>query len=133
MRRRVLNFMAAWLGPLALRAWFSSVRIRWYGGKYLHPHPGTRNEAIYVMWHVRLLYFAYTHAEFQGRILVSPTGWAGWGTLLTQLTYFAALLRTFEMPEVATPTWRATSAKGRPRPVTSSTAICARTLDTRLR
>lgn len=71
MRRRVLNFMAARLAPLALRAWFSTIRIRWYGGKYLHPHPGTRGEAIYVLWHERLLCFAYTHAQFQGRILVS--------------------------------------------------------------
>lgn len=73
MWRRILNFMAAWLGPLALRAWFSTIRIRWYGGKYLHPQPGTRGEAIYVMWHERLLCFAYTHAELQGRILVSPS------------------------------------------------------------
>ena len=71
MMRRVLAWMAAGLGPVTLRAWFTTIRLRWYGGTYVHPNPRDRGSAIYVMWHQRLLCFAYTHARFKGRILVS--------------------------------------------------------------
>jgi lysophospholipid acyltransferase (LPLAT)-like uncharacterized protein len=74
MRRRVLNWMAGRLGPLALCTWFATIRLRWYGGKYVHPDPHNRGSAIFVMWHQRLLCFAYTHAHFLGRILVSGSG-----------------------------------------------------------
>jgi lysophospholipid acyltransferase (LPLAT)-like uncharacterized protein len=71
MRRRALNWLAAWLGPLTLRAWFATIRLRWVGGKHVHPDPHGRGSAIYVLWHQRLLCFAYTHARFRGRLLVS--------------------------------------------------------------
>ncbi len=32
MKHRALTWMAAWLGPLLLRAWFGTIRFRWYGG-----------------------------------------------------------------------------------------------------
>ena len=71
MRRRAINWMAAWLGPLMLRAWFATIRLRWVGGTHVHPDPRGRGSAIYVLWHQRLLCFAYTHAGFRGRLLVS--------------------------------------------------------------
>lgn len=71
MSRRLLNWIVAWLGPLALRAWFATLRLRWCGGKHARPDPRGRENAIYVLWHQRLLCFAYTHARFRGRLLVS--------------------------------------------------------------
>lgn len=71
MRRRVLNWMAERLGPLAVRAWFATIRLRWYGGTYVHPDPRHRGNAIYVFWHQRLLCFTYTHGRFRGHVLVS--------------------------------------------------------------
>jgi hypothetical protein len=71
MKRRALNWLAAWLGPLTLRAWFATIRLRWIGGRHVHPDPRGRGSAIYVLWHQRLLCFAYTHAGFRGRLLVS--------------------------------------------------------------
>ncbi len=71
MRRRALNCAAGSLGPLAISAWFLTIRLRWYGGKHIHPDPCKRGNAIYVMWHQRLLCFAYTHARFGTRVLVS--------------------------------------------------------------
>lgn len=65
--------MAARLGPLTLRAWFATIRLRWVGGKHANPDPRTRGNAIYVLWHERLLCFAYTHARFRGRLLVSQS------------------------------------------------------------
>jgi lysophospholipid acyltransferase (LPLAT)-like uncharacterized protein len=74
MRRRALGWLIERLGPLTLRAWFTTIRLRWYGGKHTHPDPRTRASAIYVLWHQRLLCFAYTHARFGGRLLVSQSG-----------------------------------------------------------
>ncbi len=74
MRRRVLAWAAAALGPVALRAWFATIRLRWYGGSHVHPDPRERGGAIYVMWHHRLLCFAYTHARFGSRVLISQSG-----------------------------------------------------------
>jgi len=71
VRRGALTWLAARLGPLTLRAWFATIRLRWYGGKYANPDPRSRGNAIYVLWHQRLLCFAYTHARFRGRLLVS--------------------------------------------------------------
>lgn len=71
MRRRALNWVAGRLGALALCLWFSTIRLRWYGGKHIHPDPRERGNAIYVLWHQRLLAFAYTHAHFGGRVLIS--------------------------------------------------------------
>jgi lysophospholipid acyltransferase (LPLAT)-like uncharacterized protein len=47
------------------------VSFLWYGGTHVHPNPRDRGSAIYVMWHQRLLCFAYTHARFKGRVLIS--------------------------------------------------------------
>ena len=73
MRRRALTWMATWLGPPVLRAWFGTIRFRWYGGESVHPDPRVRGNAIYVLWHQRVLAFAYTHAGFGGRVLVSQS------------------------------------------------------------
>ncbi len=69
----MFTWMAARLGPATLRAWFATIRFRWYGGTHVHPDPRERESAIYVMWHQRLLCFAYTHAHFGSRILVSQS------------------------------------------------------------
>jgi len=71
VRRSALTWLAARLGPLTLRAWFATIRLRWIGGTHAHPDPRRRGSAIYVLWHQRLLCFAYTHARFKGRLLVS--------------------------------------------------------------
>ena len=71
MMRRALYWIVGGLGPLVLRLWFSTIRLRWIGGAYLHPDPGTRRAAIGVFWHQRLLCFAYTHGRFRPRILIS--------------------------------------------------------------
>ncbi len=71
MRRSALTWLAARLGPLALLAWFATIRLRWFGGTHVDPDPRNRGSAIYVLWHQRLLCFAYTHARFKGRLLVS--------------------------------------------------------------
>jgi lysophospholipid acyltransferase (LPLAT)-like uncharacterized protein len=71
MRRRALNWLAERLGPLTLRAWFATIRLRWVGGTHLDPDPRNRGSAIYVLWHQRLLCFAYTHGRFRGRLLIS--------------------------------------------------------------
>jgi lysophospholipid acyltransferase (LPLAT)-like uncharacterized protein len=71
MKRRVLIWIAAYLGSVALRAWFSTIRLRWFGGTHVHPDPRRRGNAIYVFWHQRLLCFAYSHRRLGARILVS--------------------------------------------------------------
>jgi lysophospholipid acyltransferase (LPLAT)-like uncharacterized protein len=73
MMRRGLHGIVRWLGPLVLRLWFSTIRLRWIGGAYTHPDPGTRRNMIAVFWHQRLLCFAYTHGRFRPRILVSQS------------------------------------------------------------
>ncbi|OGB93119.1 MAG: hypothetical protein A2Z31_04045 [candidate division NC10 bacterium RBG_16_65_8] len=73
MTRRALTWILVWLGPFALRAWFSTIRLRWCGGAQLHPDPRTRRNGIYAFWHQRLLCFAYTHGRFRPRILVSQS------------------------------------------------------------
>lgn len=73
MRRRILTWIATWLGPLMLRAWFGTIRFRWHGAKTIHPDPRVRGHFIYVLWHQRVLAFAYTHAGFGGRVLVSQS------------------------------------------------------------
>jgi len=71
MRRRLVNWMAARLGPLAVRLWFATIRLRWYGGTHVHPDPRHRGNAIFVFWHQRLLCFAHSHSRFGARILIS--------------------------------------------------------------
>lgn len=71
MTRRAMTWIAAGLGPLALRAWFATIRFRWYGGVYLNPDPHTRGKCIYVFWHQRLLGLTYSHRGHRTRILVS--------------------------------------------------------------
>jgi len=71
MTRRALTWAVARLGALVIRAWFSTIRLRWCGGTYLHPDPRTRKNAIFVFWHQRLLGLVYTHRKCSGRILVS--------------------------------------------------------------
>ncbi len=73
MRRRALNWVGGRLGAFALRLWFSTIRLRWYGGRHIHPDPRKRGNAIYVFWHQRVLAFAYTHAHFGGRVLISQS------------------------------------------------------------
>jgi hypothetical protein len=73
MRRRALTRVAGRLGAFALRLWFSTIRLRWYGGRHIHPDPCKRGNAIYVFWHQRLLAFAYTHARFGARVLISQS------------------------------------------------------------
>ena len=71
MMRDALIWAAGWLGPLLLRTWFSTIRLRWVGGAEVHPDPRRRRTGIYVFWHQRLLCFAYTHGRYRPRILVS--------------------------------------------------------------
>jgi lysophospholipid acyltransferase (LPLAT)-like uncharacterized protein len=71
MMRAALAWGVGWLGPLVVRAWFSTIRLRWVGGAYLNPDTRTRGNAIFVFWHQRLLGFTYTHGRYHGRILVS--------------------------------------------------------------
>lgn len=73
MIRSVLPSVVGWLGPLLIRAWFSTIRLRWYGGEYLHPDPRTRRNGIGVFWHQRLLGFGYSHGNFRPRILISQS------------------------------------------------------------
>ena len=73
MRRRALNWVAGRLGAFALCLWFSTIRLRWYGGKHIHPDPRKRGNAIFVLWHQKVLAFAYTHAHFGGRVLISQS------------------------------------------------------------
>ncbi len=73
MKRSVFNWIVGWLGPLALRLWFSTIRLRWVGGAYLHPDPGRRGAMIGVFWHQRLLCFAYTHGQHRPRIMISQS------------------------------------------------------------
>lgn len=71
MMRNALVWVAGRLGPVFLRAWFSTIRLRWVGGAEVHPDPHRRRPGIYVFWHQRLLCFAYTHGPYRPRILVS--------------------------------------------------------------
>src|SRR5208282_3518216 len=73
MRRRALNWVAGYLGAFVLCLWFSTIRLRWHGGRHIHPDPCKRGNAIYVFWHQRLLAFAYTHARFGARVLISQS------------------------------------------------------------
>lgn len=73
MTRRALAWVIGRLGPVVIRVWFSTIRLRWVGGAELHPDPRARRNGIYVFWHQRLLCFAYTHGPFQPRILVSQS------------------------------------------------------------
>jgi lysophospholipid acyltransferase (LPLAT)-like uncharacterized protein len=59
------------LGPLLLRLWFATIRLRWSGGEYATPDPAARKNAIFVFWHQRLLCFVYTHRDRDGHVLVS--------------------------------------------------------------
>jgi hypothetical protein len=69
----MLPWFVGWAGPLLVRAWFATIRLRWYGGAYLHPDPRTRRHGIGVFWHQRLLGFGYTHGRFRPRILISQS------------------------------------------------------------
>jgi len=71
MTGRALTWVIAWLGPLVVRAWFSTIRLRWHGGAYVHPDPHMRGNCIYVFWHQRLLCFSYTHRNSGVRVLIS--------------------------------------------------------------
>ena len=71
MRRRALQWLIVKLGPLLLTLWYSTIRLRWCGGSYLHPDPRTRKHAIFVFWHQRLLCFGHTHARYRARLLIS--------------------------------------------------------------
>jgi lysophospholipid acyltransferase (LPLAT)-like uncharacterized protein len=73
MTHRALLWLVTRLGPLLLRAWYSTIRIRWCGGRYLHPDPRTRHPVLYAFWHHRGMCFAYTHAGSGCRILVSQS------------------------------------------------------------
>jgi hypothetical protein len=73
MMRSALAWVVGLAGPLALRIWFSTIRLRWYGGAYLHPDPRTRRNGIGVFWHQRLLCFGYSHGRFRPRILISQS------------------------------------------------------------
>lgn len=73
MKRSVLNEIVGWLGPLFLRLWFSTIRLRWVGGTHVHPDPARRGAMIGVFWHQRLLCFSYTHGRFRPRILISQS------------------------------------------------------------
>ncbi len=61
------------LGPAVVRVWFSTIRLRWCGGEFIHPDPRTRRNAIGVFWHQRLLGFGYSHGRFRPRILISAS------------------------------------------------------------
>jgi len=71
--RHALHGIVGALGPHILRLWFSTIRLRWVGGAYLHPDPGSRRAAIGVFWHQRLLCFPYAYGRFQPRILISQS------------------------------------------------------------
>jgi lysophospholipid acyltransferase (LPLAT)-like uncharacterized protein len=71
--RRVLPKIVGRLGPYILRIWFSTIRMRWVGGAFIHPDPATRRPAIGVFWHQRLLCFPYSHGRYQPRILISQS------------------------------------------------------------
>jgi lysophospholipid acyltransferase (LPLAT)-like uncharacterized protein len=71
MKRRALVWLATRLGPRLIRLWFSTLRLRWSGGAYLNPDPHTRQSTIFAFWHQRLLCFTYTHAGYNGRVLIS--------------------------------------------------------------
>jgi lysophospholipid acyltransferase (LPLAT)-like uncharacterized protein len=73
MMRSLLARVVGRLGPAAVRFWFSTIRLRWYGGEFLHPDPRTRRNAIGVFWHQRLLCFGYSHGQFGPRILISTS------------------------------------------------------------
>lgn len=77
MRSRVMRSLLAWvvgrLGSTVVRVWFSTIRLRWQGGAYIHPDPRTRRNAIGVFWHQRLLGFGYSHGRFRPRILISAS------------------------------------------------------------
>src|SRR5574337_1924001 len=73
MRRRVLNWVVSSCGALAISLLFCTIRLRWYGGEHIHPDPRARGNAIYVFWHHRLLCFAYSHAHFGARLLISQS------------------------------------------------------------
>lgn len=71
--RRVLPKIVGRLGPYILRIWFSTIRMRWVGGAFIHPDPATRRPAIGVFWHQRLLCFPYSYGRYQPRILISQS------------------------------------------------------------
>ncbi|HTU01967.1 MAG TPA: lysophospholipid acyltransferase family protein [Candidatus Sulfotelmatobacter sp.] len=69
--QRFLAWVAGWLGPLVVRFWFATIRIRWRGGAFADPDPRHRGHAIHVFWHQRLLCFAYAHRGFGAYLLIS--------------------------------------------------------------
>lgn len=71
MRQRLFTWGMSWLGALAIRVWFATIRLRWCGGPYVHPEPRTRKNVVFVFWHQRLLGLVYSHRHCGGRILVS--------------------------------------------------------------
>ncbi len=73
-RRRLRNRLVGLLGPMLLRAWVGSLRIRWSGPGIIRPRPAGRENVIYVFWHQRLLPFAVTHRGLEVRALISAHG-----------------------------------------------------------
>jgi len=69
--RQALLWLIGRVGPLLVCLWFSTIRLRWFGGEYTTPSPKGRRNGIFVFWHQRLFCFVYTHRALGGHVLVS--------------------------------------------------------------
>jgi lysophospholipid acyltransferase (LPLAT)-like uncharacterized protein len=73
--RRLRNAVAAAFGPLVIRLWMGTLRIRWVGELVrIGGFPLGPGRGIYVFWHQRMLILAGLYSKSGFRVLISEHG-----------------------------------------------------------
>ena len=74
-KRTLRNFVVGAVGPVLLRIWTWTLRIRYVDVKHQHNGmPWGRTHGVYVFWHQRMLVFAALYRNSDVRILISQHG-----------------------------------------------------------
>jgi hypothetical protein len=88
LKQRILLFMASLIGPLLLRLYGKTWKVRWDGQDNLQVARRIRGKVLFCFWHSRLLGLCYTH-RFRGiGIMVSKSFDGEWiARIVTKLGY----------------------------------------------
>ena len=74
-KRTLRNFVIGAVGPVLLRIWIWTLRIRYVDVKHQHNGmPWGPTHGVYVFWHQRMLVFAALYRNSDVRILISQHG-----------------------------------------------------------
>jgi len=74
-KRKLRNFIVGAIGPVLLRIWIWTLRIRYVDvGYQIRGMPWGRTHGIYVFWHQRMLVFAALYRNSDVRVLISQHG-----------------------------------------------------------